>query len=136
MILSDDMYVPALRWRQGEYQALVHLRKAVKDQVFPFITLPEVEFDFEFWQPKKTVHEHVLPFPTRFNSKWGPRPAWVLLDEKIAIGRMDDGSHVFDYIFNTLRPHQAHAIPAIPLYTDTDTLAAAGSGRMSHLTSM
>jgi len=39
---------------------------------------------------------------------------------------MDDGEHVFDYIFDELRSHQAHAIPAIPLIADTDTLAAAG----------
>ncbi len=35
MILSDGMYVPALRWRQGEYQALRRLEDAVKDQVVP-----------------------------------------------------------------------------------------------------
>ncbi len=125
MILSDNMYVPALRWRQGEYQALLRLKKAVKDQVVPFVTIPEVEFDFELWQPKKTVHEHVLPFPGRFRTKWGARPAWINLDDKIAVGRMDSGAHVFDYIFDTLRPHQAFAIPALPLSADTDTIAAA-----------
>ena len=126
MILSESMYVPALRWRLGEYQALLRLDKVVKDQVVPFITVPEVEFDFDLWQPKRTVHEHVLPFPGRFRNKWGPRPAWVHLNEKIAVGRMDDGAHVFDYIFDTLRSHQTYAIPGVPLKADIDTLGAAG----------
>ena len=69
MILSESMYVPALRWRLGEYQALLRLAKEVKDQVVPFVTVPEVEFDFELWQPKRTVHEHVLPFPGRFKDR-------------------------------------------------------------------
>ena len=124
MILSEDMYVPALRWRMGEYQALMRLKPAVKEKVVPLVCIPEVEFDFDLWQPKKSVHEHVLPFVGKFRTKWGTRPAWVTLNEKIAAGRMDDGRHVYDYIFDGLRPHQAHAIPAISLATDTDTIAA------------
>lgn len=124
MILSNDMYVPVLRWRQGEYQALMRLSKPIKNKIVPLITVPEVEFDFELWQPKKTVHEHVFPFPGRFRNKWGSRAAWITLDEKIAVDRMDDGRHVFDYIFDTLRPHPTLAIPTIPLSADADTLAA------------
>ena len=74
MILTKDMYVPALRWRQGEYQALARLAAAAKDRIVPYVTIPEVEFDFELWQPKKTVQEHVHPFAARFNAKWGQRP--------------------------------------------------------------
>jgi len=122
MILSEDMYVPALRWRQAEYQALMRLKPEVKEKVVPLISIPEVEFDFELWQPKKSIHEHVLPFVGRFRTKWGTRPAWVTLHEKIAIGRMDDGRHVYDYIFDGLRPYQAHAIPAIPIQADPDTV--------------
>jgi hypothetical protein len=74
------MYVPALRWRQGEYQALFRLATAAKDRIVPYITIPEVEFDFELWQPKKTVQEHVHPFPARFNAKWGhPLPGWAYI---------------------------------------------------------
>lgn len=124
MFLSDDMYVPSLRWRQAEYQALMHLSDSVKSKIVPLITLPDVEFDFEIRQPKKSVHDHVLPFPKRFCDKWAKRPAWITLNEKIAIGRMNDNAHVFDYIFDTLRPCQAFGIPAIPLMADTSTLLA------------
>ncbi len=125
MILSDDMYVPALCWRQGEYQALMRLRSSVKDRVAPLICVPDVEFDFELRQPRKTVGEHVLPFPDRLRSKWGDRPAWITLHENIAAGRMDDGTHVFDYIFDALRPHNTRNIPAVAFAADADTRAAA-----------
>lgn len=125
MNLSENTYVPALRWRQGEYQALFRLTATVKDRVMPLITIPPVEFDFELWQPKKSTHEHVHPFIARFDAKWGKRPAWIALDAKIAEGRMDDASHVFDYVLDGLRPKGAIVIPALPLDTDSDTMNAA-----------
>lgn len=131
MILSEDTYVPALRWRQGEYQALYRLAPAVKDQVMPLITVPPVEFDFELWQPKKSVHEHVHPFIARFDMKWGKRPAWIALDTNIAVGRMNDGSHPFDYVLAGLRPKGAIAIPALPLDIDCDTTNAAARATAS-----
>lgn len=131
MNLSEGAYVPALRWRQGEYQALYRLTPTVKDRVMPLITIPPVEFDFELWQPKKSVHEHVHPFIARLDTKWGKRPAWIALDITIAVGRMNDGSHPFDYVFAGLRPKGAITIPALPLDIDSDTMNAAARATAS-----
>ena len=115
MILTKDMYVPALRWRQGEYQALFRLTPAAKDRIVPYITIPEVEFDFETRKPKKSVQEHVHPFAARFNDKWGQRPAWVGVHPGIADKPMSNGRDIPAYVFDTLRAFQANAIPAVPL---------------------
>ena len=110
----------------AEYQALMRLTPPVKDRVVPLICLPDVEFDFESWQSKRTVHEHIAPFPKRFRAKWSKRPAWVTLSGEIASGRMNDGTHVLDYIFDQLRGFGSRAIPAISLAADENTVAAAG----------
>lgn len=115
MILTSDMYVPALRWRQGEYQALYRLSAEAKLRTVPFIMIPEVEFDFEIWAPKKSVHEHVHPFIARFKSKWNQRPAWISVHKNIVETPMDNGQDVFSYVFDGLRSFEANAIPAIPL---------------------
>lgn len=115
MILNDDMYVPALRWRQGEYQALLRLSSRVKDRIVPYITIPEVEFDFEERRPKKSVQEHVHPFAARYKAKWGKRPAWVSVHSSVADRSMDDGRDVFSHVFEALRSFEASAIPAVPL---------------------
>ncbi|MEM7729129.1 MAG: beta family protein [Pseudomonadota bacterium] len=125
MNLSKDTYVPALRWRLGEFQALFRLAPAVKDRVMPLLFIPPVEYDFDEQRPKKTVHEHVHPFVTKFEKKWGKRPAWIALDPKVTTGRMSDGSHPFDYILDGLRPKGGIAIPAMPLNVDSDTMDAA-----------
>ena len=124
MPLPSGSYVPALRWRRAESQALLHLEAPVKNSVTPLITIPPIEFDFETGTAKKTVHEHVHPFVARYMKKWGWRPSWLSLDESIAHGRMNDGAHVFDYILDGLRPHGGLAIPALGLGADMDTKAA------------
>lgn len=115
MFLTKDMYVPALRWRQGEYQALTRLAAAAKDRIVPFITIPDVEYDFETRQPKKSVQEHVHPFAARFKAKWGQRPAWIGMHPRIAEKPMDDGRDILAYVFDALRAFEANAIPTVPL---------------------
>lgn len=124
MILTKDMYVPALRWRQGEYQALARLAAAAKDRTVPYVTIPEVEFDFELWQPKKTIQEHVHPFAARFNAKWGQRSAWVGVHPSISDKPMGDGRDIFTYVFEALRTFQANAMPAVPLDASPLTVAS------------
>jgi hypothetical protein len=118
------MYVPALRWRQGEYQALFRLSNSVKDRIVPFITIPEIEFDFEEWRQKKSVQEHVHPFAARYKAKWGKRPAWVGVHNNILEKQMDDGRNIFSYVFDALRGFEANAVPAIPLRADAATTRA------------
>ena len=125
MPLDNGAYVPALRWRQAEYQALLRLNDSVKDRIVPLITIPPIEFDFETGTLKKTVHEHVHPFVARYEKKWGWRPAWVALDESIAAGRMEGGVHVFDYVLDGLRNLGGLAIPALRLSAHPDAKAAA-----------
>lgn len=115
MILTEDMYVPALMWRLGESQALFQLAAAAKARVVPYVTIPDVEFDFELSQPKRTIQQHVHPFAKRFNTRWGQRPAWVGVHPSIAGKPMGDGRDIFTYVFEALRVFQTNAIPAIPL---------------------
>ena len=115
MILTDDMYVPALRWRMAEYQALLRLTAEAKERVVPYITIPEREFDFDSRQPKKTVHEHVHPFVARYEKKWGNRTAWVGVHPSIADGKMNDGRDILTYVFDGLRKFDAKAVPSIGL---------------------
>lgn len=121
MELTESTYVPSIRWRQAEYQALLHLQDAIKDRIVPFIMIPNIEYDFEERRPKRTVQEHVRPFAKRFRSKWTTRPAWIGVDESIVQSPMDDGTHILAHIFSELRSFFGTIVPAIPLSVDKDT---------------
>ena len=122
MILTNDMYVPAIRWRMGEYQALLHLTDQVKDRIVPLITVPGIEYDFEERRPRKSVQEHVHPFADRYASKWGERPAWIDVDTPIVELSMDDGRDIFAYVFERLRELQANAVPVVGLDAAPNTV--------------
>ena len=115
MIIKPDTYVPSLRWRMGEYQALSRLSDSAKDRVAPFIVVPEIEFDFEKWQPAKTLQDHVEPFADRYKKKWDTRPAWIDVHPKIQAGLMDDGQLPIAHVFDALRPLGTSAVPVVSL---------------------
>lgn len=118
MDLTKYTYVPSIRWRMGEYEALLGLAPRVKDCVVPFVTIPAIEYDFEEQKPKASVQDHIRPFVDRFESKWN-RKAWIAVHEAIAQETMDDGSDVFTYVFDELRSNLfPSAVPAISLGTN------------------
>lgn len=127
MKLTRDTYVPSIRWRQGEYQALQILSDAVKSRVVPLITIPELEYDFEERREKKTVQEHVRPFPKRFKDKWGVRPAWIGVHPSIAERPMDDGGLIITHIFSELRKARSTAVPFLPLDAPASIATAIGA---------
>ncbi|MGX9948466.1 beta family protein (plasmid) [Bradyrhizobium denitrificans] len=115
MATNDAFYVPCLRWRQAEYQALLALIDKAKDSIVPLITIPDLEFDFEDGTPKKTVGDHVGPFPKRYKEKWKTRRAWIDTDPSIQTQSMPDGRPVFAYVFDEIRKFKADAMPVASL---------------------
>jgi len=113
--IGPATYVPSLRWRMGEYQALSRLSGEAKARVVPFVVVPEIEFDFEEWAPKKSVQEHVEPFPKRFQQKWGNRPAWIDVHPKIHTDLMDNRKLPIAHVFDELRVSDNNAVPVISL---------------------
>lgn len=113
MKLSNDTYIPSLRWRQAEYQALLCLSDAAKARTVPLITIPPIEYDFEEEKLKKDAEEHVKPFPKRYKEKWGIRPAWIDVDPSLHGPTMANGQDVFSFVFAALRKFGAAAVPVI-----------------------
>jgi len=114
------MYVPILKWRQGEYLALERLESDIKDEVMPLVEIPPIGWDFERGCLAKTIDEHLEKFSHRYRLKWGGRHAFVdllLLDPS---HRMSDNSHPVSYIFKGLRQNVEHVIPVTGLSRDSD----------------
>lgn len=115
MKVTSDIYVPALKWRMAEYQALSRLSEAAKERVIPLLTIPSLEFDFEDQKPKKTVQAHIEPFAKRYKEKWKKRAAWVDIDGSLHLEKMVDGLDVITHVFSELRKFGAQAVPVISL---------------------
>ncbi len=113
MIFNQRHYVPCLRWKMGEYQALFNLSDETKDMITPLIEVPEIGFDFETRKPAKSIDDHLSAFAKRIKLKWGKRSCFVdmnLIDPSIL---MENGMHPIRFIFDDLRAHGCHGIPII-----------------------
>jgi hypothetical protein len=130
MAPKTNLYVPGVRWRTGEYQALLALSDHAKDQVIPLITIPPLEYDFEDGEPKKTVQKHIAPFPKRYKEKWKARKAWIDVDVSLQDEKMASGQTVFSHIFDELRKFSAAAVPvasldcAVPVLAELSAIVA------------
>ncbi len=119
MSVGLEQYVPCLRWKQGEYQALLRLTTDIKNVLVPLIEVSEIGFDFETRIENKTVDEHLSPFAKRVKDKWGTLPCFVDMHLIESSRRMVNGGHPFTFVFHDLRLKAVPAIPVVRLEQDT-----------------
>lgn len=106
-------YVPCLRWKQGEYQALMRLSAQTKATITPLIEVAEPGWDFENQCNLKTVDEHLAPVAGRILTKWGKRTAWVDLKLIPPGERMAKREHPVTWLFDELRKNRCDCIPVV-----------------------
>ncbi len=112
-MIQNGKYIPVLKWRQGEYQALVKLGEAVKSNIIPLIVIPPIEFDFDERRPKKNIDEHLEKFGKRYNDKWGERPALIDMHESLEEELMHDGEMPIQFIMNALDKFSSKYAPVL-----------------------
>ena len=117
---GKNMYVPILKWKQGEYLALERLTASIKDSVTPLIEIPPIGWDFEKGTLAKTPDQHLSTFASRLHNKWRNRKAFVDLNLLDPTNRMASGLHPVEYIFSQTRTNGAHARPTTSLSRDSD----------------
>jgi hypothetical protein len=126
MSFDHRHYVPCLRWKQGEYQAIASLPDPIKDFVTPLIEVPEAGFDFETWSPKKSVDEHLRPFADRVKGNWGKRRCFVEMRLIKSDERMANGLHPVTFVFDKLRSLNCMATPVTGIDRDKQFQDAIG----------
>src|ERR1039458_5627287 len=76
-MFNHHHYVPILKWKMGEYQALNRLTDQVKDGLTPLLEIPPVGFDHETGQDRESADAHLGDFGRRLKSKWPGRSCFV-----------------------------------------------------------
>ena len=120
-------YVPILKWKMGEYQALQRLSASVKDSLTPLLEIPPVGFDFETGQHKESADDHLGDFGRRLKSKWQARSCFVDLKYLPTRTRMASGTHYVDAVFEAARVEGCTAIPVVSFVNDPSFIAAVGT---------
>src|SRR3989339_1278062 len=98
-MFTHQHYIPVLKWKQGEYQALSRLTKPIKDNLTPLIEIPPIGYDFETKTARKNIDQHLGDFGRRLKTKWQNRRCFVDTKYISASTRMADESHFIERIF-------------------------------------
>jgi len=118
MKFDHQHYVPCLRWKQGEYQAIFRLLGNSKHFITPLIEVPETGYDFETKTSKHTIDKHLELFTKRVVKKWGTNPCIVDISLVKSSERLADGRYPLEFVFDELRENFCEAIPATGLDKD------------------
>lgn len=119
MSVGLQQYVPCLRWKQGEYQALFRLSPDIKSVLVPLIEVSEIGFDFEKRIDNKTVDDHLSALAKRVRDKWGAQPCFIDMHLIEASQRMATDEHPFIAVFTDLRLRGISGIPVVRLEQDS-----------------
>ena len=123
MSFSSQQYIPCIRWKQGEYQALYRLSSAAQALIVPLIEIPEIGYDFESRTDSKSIDKHLVAFAKRVKDKWGERPCLVDMHLINSSQHMNNGQHPFTFVFNDLRAKGVNAIPVVGFKATQDYLS-------------
>ena len=115
---TPNYYVPLLRWRMGEYQALEKLNDFCKGRTVPLIEVLPPDYDFELRKPKKHVDEQLKSFAKQIEKRWHGRPALIDAVQIPAATRMGDGRHPLTYLFDEARAVGIMHVPVTALDRD------------------
>jgi Beta protein len=112
---NQNHYVPIVKWRQGEYQALMNLANDRKDKVTPLLEIPQEKWDFDEEKPSVSLDHHMSKFGKRLYAKW--RDRYCFVDSGLIEGaeKMADGTHHLVHIFELARNEGAKPIPVTGL---------------------
>jgi hypothetical protein len=114
-------YLPILKGKAGEYDALDHLSPGVKPQVRPIIEVPPVESKYggELGMPtgpKTTIGEHVSQVAENIRRSWGTvYPVYIDLLHVQEHGCAANGTHPLAYVFDQTHKLGVQAIPVTGL---------------------
>jgi hypothetical protein len=119
-------YVPVLKAKKGELDALEELSTRVRDSLTPLIELPDIPWDFEDEAPAKTVDQHLQKIPKRLADAWGAagRPLFVDLGLLDPGDRLATGDHPLAYVGHVCHQHGLQIIPVTGLRRDADYQSA------------
>ncbi len=113
--MNKIMYVPILKWKQGEQGAMKALDNEVKKHFIPFIELPAREYDFKEKKFKKTIEQHIEKVPKSIVKSWQNYFYFDICNLNTEI--LSDGTYIYEYFDKNFDNSTNNN--CIPVYTPT-----------------
>ena len=102
MKLTSSSYVPSLRIRAAELQALRQLVPNLKSRVRPLFTLPPIEFNFETREDKTDIDTHVERRIKTIKNNWAEQLCWIDVHQSIRSIRLKNDKSIISHLVHSL----------------------------------
>lgn len=76
-MLNSENYVPIIKWKRGEYNALSKLERTMKDRITPLIQLVPPGYDHETGSVSGTIERRLDTFLQTHKRVWGDRRCFL-----------------------------------------------------------
>lgn len=132
-MFNRKYYVPILRGKAGEFEAIKHLDMDIKRGITPLIDIPPVDLDHKTMLPKETLDKYLKKKVEHIKNCWGTKlplfaqqaqfsipPIFVDFSEMALESRTPEGNHPLEFTFDLLREKLIVAIPTTGTDRDTD----------------
>lgn len=102
MNLSTSSYVPSLRIRAAELQALHQLKPNLVSRIHPLFTLPPIEFDFETRQPKSDIDTYIERRIQTIEKNWIGSQCWIDIHSDIRETKLKGNKSIISHLVSSL----------------------------------
>jgi T4 beta protein len=120
-MFSHKHYVPFLKAKQGELDAIEELDDPVKAQLTPVIEVPAIPWDFKNRRPKTTIDEHLDSIGRKLRKAWDSK-AHLFMDVGLIDPalRMKNGDRPLSYVLRKARTQNLRLVPVTGLSRDPE----------------
>ena len=108
-------YVPIIKSKQAELEAVRGLSSITKQNITPLLELIPVAWDFQKEAPKMSLKEHLDKSAGKIKKAWGCDLRFFMDLYLLNIAGTFAGHHPLEYFFNELAKYELDVIPVIGL---------------------
>jgi hypothetical protein len=109
--MKKQFYIPVLKSKQGEFDALFKLDSKIKEYTVPLFEITPIEYDNSIAVKPKTIETHLTNFCNKVEKKWSLNELFV--DTHLIPDERPSGKDSFEYIFDILFEKNIIPIPVV-----------------------
>jgi len=113
--MTAKHYVPILKGKYGEFQALQNLESATKEALTPLVEVVPIPWDYKKKKPAKTIDGHLATLPSRIQNAWGTERPLLFDGFNVEDETTGKGLDPLTHLFNACRQAGVSLVPVTGL---------------------
>lgn len=118
--MRNSFYLPILKSKAGEFNALSRLSPKVKTFIVPLLEVTPLEWDHSTKAKPKTIEEHLANFCKKVLKSWTQEDAFI--DINLIADKDAGGLHCLEYTYSLLNGKRSNLMPVVRLTSSNNLL--------------